>query len=395
MLKRLVAGNNTRNGRKRSRRHRWVWRRRWGWRRHGGHGRCHGGHGRRDGGHGRDAAGTGGTTTGAGGSTTGTGGTAASGGTAATGAGGAAGGGGGGAAGSAQGGASGSSGGRAGGAAAGSGGGGAAGSGGRVGDDGGLPVDGGGGPSSGCGKNTTRPDRKAQQTISIGGTTRYYLLNVPSGAADTPLPLVFALHGYDMNNVALVDLYDFTAQSGNKAITVLPQGEGPAPGNTSHWGDQVLKSTWMANTANYDFLQTLKADIQSKFCVDASRVYMTGFSMGGFFTNSVACAHHDWFRGFAPVSGGGPGTCATAAAKPPIIIHHGTADTIVEPSSGEATRDFWRMRNGCNTMTTAIYTGCSSYGACTEPVIYCVGNWDHTVSATARANIWKFFDSLK
>ncbi len=231
--------------------------------------------------------------------------------------------------------------------------------------------------------------------MTIGGTTRYYLLNVPSGAADTPLPLVFALHGYDMNNVALVDLYDFTAQSSNKAITVLPQGEGPAPGNTSHWGDQVLKSTWMANTANYDFMQMLKADIQSKFCVDASRVYMTGFSMGGFFTNSTACAHPDWFRGFAPVSGGGPGTCSNAAAKPPVMIHHGTADTIVELSSGEATRDFWRMRNGCNTTTTSIYTGCSSYGACSEPVIYCVGNWDHTVSSTARANIWKFFDSLK
>ena len=327
---------------------------------------------------------------------TGTGGAAAAGGASATGAAGVTGGGGGGAAGTAQGGASGSDGGRDAGTAAGSGGGGGGGSGGRVGGDGGLPVD-GGGPSStsGCGKNTTRPDRRAQQTISIAGTTRYYLLNVPSGASDTPLPLVFALHGYDMNNVALVDLYDFTAQSGNKAITVLPQGEGPAPGNTSHWGDQVLKSTWTANAANYDFMQTLKADIESKYCVDASRVFFTGFSMGGMFTNSMACAHHDWFRGFAPVSGGGPGTCANADAKPAVIIHHGTQDTIVQPSSGEATRDFWSQRNGCSTMTTSIYTGCSSFGACTAPVIYCIGNWDHTVSATARANIWKFFDSLK
>jgi poly(3-hydroxybutyrate) depolymerase len=276
----------------------------------------------------------------------------------------------------------------------GGGGGGAAGSGGRTGGDGGLPVD-GGGPSSGCGKNTTRPDRRAQQTISIGGTTRYYLLNVPSGASDTPLPLVFALHGYDMNNVALVDLYDFTAQSGNKAITVLPQGEGPAPGNTSHWGDQVLKSTWTANTANYDFMQTLKADIESKYCVDASRVFMTGFSMGGMFTNSTACAHNDWFRAYAPVEGAGPGSCANTDAKPAVMIHQGTADTIAKPEAGQATRDFWTTQNGCNTMTTSIYTGCSSYGACAEPVIYCVGNWDHTVSATARANIWKFFDSLK
>ncbi len=265
---------------------------------------------------------------------------------------------------------------------------------GSAGGDGGLPVD-GGGSSSGCGKNTTRPDRRAQQTISIGGTTRYYLLNVPSGASSTPLPLVFALHGYDMNNVSLVDLYDFTAQSGNKAITVLPQGEGPAPGNTSHWGDQVLKSTWSGNTANYDFIQALKADIESKYCVDASRVYLTGFSMGGLFTNSMACAHNDWFRGYAPVEGGGPGSCANANAKPAVIIHQGSADTIAKPEAGEGTRDFWTKQNGCSTMTSSVYTGCSSYGACTAPVIYCVGNWDHTVSSTARANIWKFFDSLK
>jgi polyhydroxybutyrate depolymerase len=276
----------------------------------------------------------------------------------------------------------------------GSGGGGAAGNAGSGGGDAGLPVD-GGSSSSGCCKNTARPDRRTQQTISIGGTTRYYLLNVPSGASSTPLPLVFALHGYDMNNVALVDLYDFTSQSGNKAITVLPQGEGPAPGNTSHWGDQVLKSTWTANTANYDFIQALRTDIESKFCVDASRVFITGFSMGGLFTNSMACAHNDWFRGYAPVEGGGPGSCASAAAQPAIIIHQGTADTIAKPEAGEGTRDFWTKQNGCNTTTSSIYTGCLNYGACAEPVIYCTGNWDHTVSGTARANIWKFFDGLK
>jgi poly(3-hydroxybutyrate) depolymerase len=330
-----------------------------------------------------------------GGSAAGGGGTGGGGGASATaGTGGATGGVGGGAAGSAQGGMSGSSGGRGGGAPAGSGGSAGGGSGGNGAGDGGMPVD-GGGPSAGCGKNTTRPDRRAQQTMTIGGTTRYYLLNVPSGATSTPLPLVFALHGYDMNNVALVDLYDFTAQSGNKAITVLPQGEGPAPGNTSHWGDQVLKSTWTANAANYDFIQTLRADIESKYCVDATRVYITGFSMGGMFTNSLACAHHDWFRGYAPVEGGGPGSCADANAKPAIIIHQGTADTIAKPEAGEGTRDFWTRQNGCNTMTSSIYTGCSSYGACAAPVLYCVGNWDHTVSSTARANIWKFFDSLK
>jgi predicted esterase len=328
-------------------------------------------------------------TNGSGGAMAGSGGVAGRGGAPASGSGGATGG----AAGSAPaGGTSGAVGGRGGAAAGGRGG--ADSSGGGAGGDG-QGGAAGGQPSAGCGKTTARPDRRTQQTISVGGTTRYYLLNVPTNAGSTPLPLVFALHGYDMNNVSLVDLYDFTSQSGNKAITVLPQGEGPAPGNTSHWGDGVLKSTWTANAANYDFMQSLKTEVQDKFCVDTSRVYMTGFSMGGLFTNSTACEHVDWFRGFAPVEGGGPSSCANAAAKPAVIIHQGNNDTIAKPEAGQGTRDFWTMRNGCNATTSSIYTGCLSYGACAQPVLYCTGNWDHTVSATARANIWKFFDSLK
>jgi polyhydroxybutyrate depolymerase len=272
--------------------------------------------------------------------------------------------------------------------------GGSAGGTGGAGGGGGATAD-AGTQSSGCGKTLTRPDRKTQQTIDIQGTTRYYLLNVPNFDNKTPLPLVFALHGYDMNNVALVDAYDFTAQSGNKAITVLPQGEGPAPGNVSHWGDQVLKSTWTANAANYAFMQTLKEDLASRYCIDPSRVFITGFSMGGMFTNSMACEHVDWFRGYAPVEGGGPNSCAKADAHPAVIIHQGSLDTIAKPSAGEGTRDFWTKQNTCSSTSSSIYTGCQSYADCDAPVIYCVGAWDHYVHGTARANIWTFFNSLK
>lgn len=254
----------------------------------------------------------------------------------------------------------------------------------------------GGATSAGCGKSVTRPNPRTQQTISIGGTTRYYLLDVPTASDNkTPLMLIFALHGYDMNNVSVVGLFNFTSRSNGKAITVYPQGEGPAPGDTSHWGDNVLKSTWTANDANYNFIRTLMTDLESSYCIDTSRVFITGFSMGGMFTNSMACDHNDWFRGYAPVEGMGPGSCANADAKPAIIIHQGTGDTLVTPSKGgEPTRDFWAKQNGCNQTTTATFTGCQSFGACAQPVAYCVGNWDHTITSTAAANIWSFFNGL-
>jgi polyhydroxybutyrate depolymerase len=178
--------------------------------------------------------------------------------------------------------------------------------------------------------------------------------------------------------------------------TVLPQGEGPPPGDVSHWGDQVLKSTWNGNEANYTFIRTLMTDLESRFCIDTNRVFIAGFSMGGFFTNALACAHSDWFRAFAPISGGVAGTsCADASAKPPIMIHHGTADPIVEFSSGEATRDYWTKQNGCGQTSKSSYTGCQSYDTCAQPVIFCVGSWDHDITATVSGNVWSFFNGFK
>jgi len=239
--------------------------------------------------------------------------------------------------------------------------------------------------------------------MTVGGTTRYYLLDVPTGADNTkPLMLIFALHGYNMNNVSIVGLFNFTSRSNGKAITVYPQGEGDPPGNVSHWGSGI-SSTFEPNDANYTFIHNLMTDLESRYCIDTSRVFLAGFSMGGLFTNFAACDHSDWFRAYAPVEGMGPGgsqdgtqplSCANQNAQPAIMIHQGTADTNVPPAQGEKTRDFWATQNGCNKTTTASFTGCQSYSACAQPVIYCVGSWTHTIDPQAASNIWSFFSGL-
>ena len=152
----------------------------------------------------------------------------------------------------------------------------------------------------------------------------------------------------------------------------------------------------MDNEANYSFIETLMADLMGRYCIDPSRVFIAGFSMGGMFTNSIACDHNDWFRGFAPIEGGGPGSCGNASAQPAIIIHHGTTDEILGIESGEATRDFWVDHNGCSQTSSSSYTGCETYDGCTagSPVVYCVGDWGHWVTDTAADNIWSFFSDL-
>jgi polyhydroxybutyrate depolymerase len=250
--------------------------------------------------------------------------------------------------------------------------------------------------SPGCGTPIVRPDRSAQQTMEVGGTTRYYLLDVPESADnETPLMLIFGLHGFDMNNVAVKDLYNFTERSNGQAITVLPQGEGPPPGDVSHWGDGVLESTWSGNQANYDFIQGLIASLGERYCLDRSRVFIVGFSMGAFFTNTIACEHNDWFRGFAPIAGGGPTSCGSDIQSA-IMVQHGTEDPIVELSSGEETRDIWIEQNGCSQSSTSSFNGCESYDDCPEgkPVVWCTAAFDHYIPENVTANIWSFFSEL-
>jgi poly(3-hydroxybutyrate) depolymerase len=239
--------------------------------------------------------------------------------------------------------------------------------------------------------------------MSVGGTTRYYLLDVPASADNTkPLMLIFALHGYNMNNVAITGLFNFTSRSNGKAITVYPQGEGDPPGNVSHWGSGI-SSTYMPNDANYAFIHDLMIDLENRYCVDTSRVFLAGFSMGGLFTNFAACDHPDWFRAYAPVEGMGPGgsqdgtqplSCANVNAKPAIMIHQGTADTSVPTAQGEKTTSFWVAQNGCNQSSSASFTGCKSYSNCAQPVVYCLGSWSHTIDPQAASNIWSFFSGL-
>jgi len=250
--------------------------------------------------------------------------------------------------------------------------------------------------SPGCGTPFQAPPSPSeQQTLQIEGDARYYLMDVPNDADNTePLMLVFALHGYDMNNVAVVDLFNFTERSQGRAITVWPQGEGPHPGNVSHWGDQVLKSTWTANDKNYSFLRQIMTDLGERYCVDESRVFIAGFSMGAFFTNQMACDHPDWFRAFAPVAGGAPQSCTAQSA---IMVQHGTADDIVDISSGEESRDFWLARNGCGTSTSSSLSNCQFYEGCAEdkPVAWCTGNYDHYIPGEVASNIWSFFSSFE
>src|SRR6185295_18296539 len=97
---------------------------------------------------------------------------------------------------------------------------------------------------------------------------------------------------------------------------------------------------------DFRFVDDIIADVEQSHCVDRQHMFATGFSMGGYFTNNLACQRPDLLRAAAPHgSGTYPGRCK---GQVPMLVLHGTGDPAAVIECGLESRDLWVTRNGCN-----------------------------------------------
>lgn len=75
--------------------------------------------------------------------------------------------------------------------------------------------------------------------------------------------------------------------------------------------------------------------IRNSYGVDSERIYIMGYSMGGFGTWSALEWHSEMFAAGVPMCGWGNAGAGNILKNIPIWIHHGTADTTVGISSSE------------------------------------------------------------
>lgn len=88
---------------------------------------------------------------------------------------------------------------------------------------------------------------------------------------------------------------------------------------------------------NPDALNALLDDVIRHYHVDKDRVYLTGPSMGGTGTWTLASAHPEKFAAIAPVSSGGETADVKKLLHMPIWAFHGAKDPTVKVSRIEAT----------------------------------------------------------
>ena len=171
-------------------------------------------------------------------------------------------------------------------------------------------------------KNQTSHNFEKEVKITL---TANYLLYLPKNYTESnqAFPLVLFLHGAgergdDLEKVKIHGLPKLVNEGKDfPFIVVSPQ----CP-------DLML---W-----NTDLLSSLLDEIEANYRVDKNRIYLTGLSMGGHGTWSLALAQPNRFAAIAPVCGWADTTKANLIAHLPIWVFHGAKDNVVPVQASES-----------------------------------------------------------
>ena len=170
------------------------------------------------------------------------------------------------------------------------------------------------------------------------GSLPYRLLRPNDYDASRQYPLVIFFHGAGERGVDNVKqlvhgMNDFASDdvmAKYPCFVIAPQ----CPD-----GEQWVDTPWSADSHNMSAKPTvpmrlsleLITSLQSEFSIDASRLYVTGLSMGGFGVWDVIQRYPNRFAAAVPVCGGGDPAFAKPLRHTPIWAFHGDADTAVKP----------------------------------------------------------------
>lgn len=183
------------------------------------------------------------------------------------------------------------------------------------------------------------------RTVTVGRTTYRYQVYVPAGwSQEQKWPVILFLHGAGErgeDGLLQTEVGIGTAIRRHSerfpCLVVFPQCR-----NNAWWAEPEMEA--QALTALEQTLQ--------EFNGDPARIYLTGLSMGGYGTWSLAARHPGKFAALAPICGGirpPPGLASTQASptessddpymavarkigKTPVWVFHGSADAVVPVS---------------------------------------------------------------
>jgi predicted peptidase len=178
-----------------------------------------------------------------------------------------------------------------------------------------------------------------------------YLLFLPQdyGKSEQRWPLIFFLHGAGERGT---DVWKVAAHGPPKRVREHP--EFPFIVLSPQCPDGEIWSR--------DVLLALLDDVTKTYKVDASRIYLTGLSMGGYGAWDLGLNHPEKFAAIVPICGGGDfiGMLLGSRDKPQVLktlgvwAFHGAKDPVVPQSESQRMVDFLR-KQGVKDVKLTVY----------------------------------------
>ena len=167
------------------------------------------------------------------------------------------------------------------------------------------------------------------KTIQSGGVERQYFLYVPDNLKPNS-PLFISCHGMNQDYLYQKTVMKWLPLAADTAsyVAVFPVGEAVS----GSWGN--MSSGWdMDGMKDVNFMLDIIDAVKADYNIDDTRVYMSGFSLGGAFAYYMAQKAPDRVAAVVSFSGydilGGSVSCS----RPMPIFHlHGDADEVMQYS---------------------------------------------------------------
>lgn len=234
-------------------------------------------------------------------------------------------------------------------------------------------------------------------TIFHGGQTRRYTLVRPA-TAPAGAPVLLLLHASGMKAARMANLTRAGRLAADYGAWVyLPEANG------QNWNDDPSRP----GTDDVGFLDTLMSREVAAHALDAKRIYVAGYSNGGYMAARMACTGQTPFAGLAMVAAtlrSNVAVLCPGGQQMPTAMFNGTSDAItpygglLTLSSVENAIAFWAVKNGCapnysdvqlpniepldgTTVTLRRYPGCVG----SDVRLYRVNGGGHTWPGTSYA----------
>jgi len=202
---------------------------------------------------------------------------------------------------------------------------------------------------------------------------RKFTVHTPTGFTNSkPVPLVIMLHG---GGGTMTNAQGFTnlnsVSNTNGFLAVYPQGYGIIPSGGFSWADGRGTSADIAGVDDLGFIDKLLNTLLTNYSIDTNKIYICGFSNGGFMTQRFACKQNQRFAAMASL-GSIMDTTLFANCNPkrpiPMLFMLGTADPFVPYNGGpmigsgpvppivgiDTLINFWKQNNNCITSNSPI-----------------------------------------